>query len=201
MSPTGRATPARWDRPAYRSGPPAGILPPRMGGARARAAATVAVVALSALAATVAGPAVGAATTTTPAPSSTSRPRTTAPPTTTVAPTTTIAPVPAVPAPPGPGGSVGWAPQGRAVLGRPLLYTGSAGGAFVAWMDPQLARPVVVPGSADPGGPGRGAVRSHPRAGRSCSRRSTAASSGATSPAACSRSAARSAGSPAVRRR
>ena len=39
------------------------------------------------------------------------------------------------------------------MLGRPLLYTGSSGGGFVAWMDPQLARPVVVPGSADPGGP------------------------------------------------
>jgi hypothetical protein len=39
------------------------------------------------------------------------------------------------------------------VLGRPLLYTASAGAAFLAWMDPQLVRPVVVPGSADPGGP------------------------------------------------
>ena len=74
-------------------------------------------------------------------------------PTTTLAPTTTTAPVPAVPAPPAPGGSVAWTPQGRSVLGRPLLYTGSSGGGFVAWMDPQLARPVVVPGSADPGGP------------------------------------------------
>jgi hypothetical protein len=48
---------------------------------------------------------------------------------------------------------VGWAPVGRAVLGRPVLYTGSSGGAFVAWMDPQLVRPVVVVGTADPGGP------------------------------------------------
>jgi hypothetical protein len=39
------------------------------------------------------------------------------------------------------------------VLGRPVLYTGGAGGAFVAWMDPDLVRPVVVPGTADPGGP------------------------------------------------
>lgn len=31
-----------------------------------------------------------------------------------------------------------------------MLYTGSANGAFVAWMDPQLTRPVVVPGSGDP---------------------------------------------------
>ena len=73
--------------------------------------------------------------------------------TTTLAPTTTTAAVPPVPAPPGPGGSVAWTPQGRAVLGRPLLYTGNAGGGFVAWMDPQLVRPVVVPGRSDPGGP------------------------------------------------
>jgi hypothetical protein len=123
-----------------------------MGGVRARAAAAVAVVALVALAATVAGPAVGGAGGAT-EPSSTTAPSTTAPTTTTVAPTTSTAPVPPVPAPAAPGGSVGWAPQGRAVLGRPLLYTASSGGAFVAWMDPQLARPVVVPGSGDPGGP------------------------------------------------
>jgi len=60
---------------------------------------------------------------------------------------------------PGPGGSVGWAPQGRQVLGRPVLYTGSANGAFVAWMDPELTRPVVVPGTGDPlGSPWGGQV-------------------------------------------
>jgi hypothetical protein len=60
---------------------------------------------------------------------------------------------------PGPGGSVGWAPAGRQVLGRPVLYTGSANGAFVAWMDPQLTRPVVVPGTGDPlGSPWGGQV-------------------------------------------
>ena len=51
---------------------------------------------------------------------------------------------------PAPGGSVAWAPQGRQVLGRPVLYTGSANGAFVAWMDPELTRPAVVPGTGDP---------------------------------------------------
>jgi hypothetical protein len=60
---------------------------------------------------------------------------------------------------PGPGGSVSWAPAGRQVLGRPVLYTGSANGAFVAWMDPQLTRPVVVPGTGDPlGSPWGGQV-------------------------------------------
>ena len=60
---------------------------------------------------------------------------------------------------PAPGGSVGWAPQGRQVLGRPVLYTGSANGAFVAWMDPELTRPVVVPGTGDPlGSPWGGQV-------------------------------------------
>ena len=45
------------------------------------------------------------------------------------------------------------------VLGRPVLYTGSANGAFVAWMDPQLTRPVVVPGTGDPlGSPWGGQV-------------------------------------------
>jgi hypothetical protein len=76
---------------------------------------------------------------------------TTAPPA-----TTTTAALPVVPVPPvaaAPGGSVGWAPVGRQVLGRPVLYTGGAGGAFVAWMDPDLVRPVVVPGTGDPGGP------------------------------------------------
>jgi hypothetical protein len=66
---------------------------------------------------------------------------------------------PAPAAPPGPGGSVSWSPSGRQVLGRPVLYTGSANGAFVAWMDPQLTRPVVVPGTGDPlGSPWGGQV-------------------------------------------
>jgi hypothetical protein len=121
-----------------------------VGGARSRVAAIVAAGALLALAATIAGPVgAGAAVATKPKAGGS----TTTVPTTTLAPTTTTAPVPALPAPPAPGGSVAWAPQGRSVLGRPLLYTGSSGGGFVAWMDPQLARPVVVPGSGDPGGP------------------------------------------------
>ena len=53
----------------------------------------------------------------------------------------------------------GWAPTGRPVLGRPVLFTGSANGAFVAWMDPQLTKPVVVPGTGDPlGSPWGGQV-------------------------------------------
>ncbi len=52
-----------------------------------------------------------------------------------------------------PGGSVAWRPAGRAVLGQAVLYLGSVGGANVAWMPPNLVRAVVVPGSADPGGP------------------------------------------------
>jgi hypothetical protein len=56
----------------------------------------------------------------------------------------------AAPAAPAPGGAVQWQPVGRQVLGRPVLYTGSYGGAFVAWMDPQLSRPAVVPGTGDP---------------------------------------------------
>ena len=76
----------------------------------------------------------------------------------------TAAPAPAAdPAPPapaaGPGGSVSWAPTGRQALGRPLLYTGSANGAFVAWMDPQLTKLAVVPGTGDPlGSPWGGQV-------------------------------------------
>ncbi|MFI5047716.1 MAG: phosphodiester glycosidase family protein [Acidimicrobiia bacterium] len=61
--------------------------------------------------------------------------------------------MPAVPTPAAPGGTVAWAPAGRAVLGRSVLYTGGIGGAFVAWMDPDLVRPVVVVGTGDPGGP------------------------------------------------
>jgi hypothetical protein len=34
-----------------------------------------------------------------------------------------------------------------------VLFLGSAGGATLAWMPPHLVRPVVVPGSGDPGGP------------------------------------------------
>jgi len=69
-----------------------------------------------------------------------------------VADTTTPAPGPP-PAPAIPGGTVAWNATGRQVLGRSVLYTGSSGNAFVAWMDPQLVRPAVVPGSSDPGGP------------------------------------------------
>jgi hypothetical protein len=71
------------------------------------------------------------------------------------------APAPAAdPAPPpAPGGSVGWSPTGRQALGRPVLYTGSANGAFVAWMDPQLTKLAVVPGTGDPlGSPWGGQV-------------------------------------------
>jgi hypothetical protein len=65
-----------------------------------------------------------------------------------------VAPAPSAaattPATPAPGGSVAWRPAGRQVLGRPVLYTGNSGGAFVAWMDPELVRPAVVPGTGDP---------------------------------------------------
>jgi hypothetical protein len=72
---------------------------------------------------------------------------------------TAPAPIAVPAAAPGPGGSVGWAPAGRQVLGRPVLYTGSANGAFVAWMDPELTRPMVVPGTGDPlGSPWGGQV-------------------------------------------
>jgi hypothetical protein len=64
--------------------------------------------------------------------------------------TTTQVPVPPVPAPPGPGGSVGWSAAGRSVLGRQLLYLGSAFGAQLAWMPPGLVRGYVVPGAGDP---------------------------------------------------
>ena len=68
-------------------------------------------------------------------------------------------PAPAAdPAPP-PGDSVAWSPTGRQALGRPVLYTGSANGGFVAWMDPQLTRLAVVPGTGDPlGSPWGGQV-------------------------------------------
>jgi hypothetical protein len=69
------------------------------------------------------------------------------------------APAPAADPAPGPGGSVAWSPTGRQALGRSVLYTGSANGAFVAWMDPQLTRIAVVPGTGDPlGSPWGGQV-------------------------------------------
>jgi len=63
----------------------------------------------------------------------------------------TAVPAQAAPAAtPAPGGSVAWQPAGRQVLGRTVLYTGHSGNAFVAWMDPELVRPAVVPGTGDP---------------------------------------------------
>jgi hypothetical protein len=71
----------------------------------------------------------------------------------TTAPTTAPAAAPAPAPPPSPGGSVAWRPEGRVAVGRPLVYRGSANGVEVAWLDPQLTRPVFVPGTGDPGGP------------------------------------------------
>jgi hypothetical protein len=66
---------------------------------------------------------------------------------------------PAGAAPAAPGGTVAWQPAGRQVFGRPVLYTGNSGNAFVAWMDPELVRPAVVPGTGDPlGSPWGGQV-------------------------------------------
>jgi Phosphodiester glycosidase len=62
----------------------------------------------------------------------------------------------AVPAPAvglAPGGSVAWRPEGRQVLGRPVVYRGNSGGVDVAWLDPSLLKPMFVPGTGDPGGP------------------------------------------------
>ena len=69
--------------------------------------------------------------------------------------------------------------RGRPVLGRPVLYTGSANGAFVAWMDPQLTRPgrrarhrrpaglaVGWPGRARPAAVPRGVVQRRLQVGR-----------------------------------
>lgn len=71
----------------------------------------------------------------------------------------TAVPAQAAAAAPAPGGSVAWQPAGRQVLGRTVLYTGNTGGAFVAWMDPELVRPAVVPGTGDPlGSPWGGQV-------------------------------------------
>ncbi|MBM3660506.1 MAG: phosphodiester glycosidase family protein, partial [Actinobacteria bacterium] len=61
------------------------------------------------------------------------------------------APAPAAPA--APGGSVAWRAEGRNAAGRQLLYRGNFNGVEVAWIDPQLTRPVFSPGTDDPGGP------------------------------------------------
>ncbi len=77
-------------------------------------------------------------------------------PPTTVAPTPppTAAPAaPVPPPPPVPGGSVAWRPEGRSAVNRPLVYRGNVNGVEVAWLDPQLTRPVFAPGTGDPGGP------------------------------------------------
>jgi len=67
---------------------------------------------------------------------------------------TTAAPAPVPPPPPAaPGGSVAWRAEGRSAVGRPLVYRGNANGVEVAWIDPQLTRPVFAPGTEDPGGP------------------------------------------------
>ncbi|HSO95191.1 MAG TPA: hypothetical protein VLV81_04040 [Acidimicrobiia bacterium] len=86
-----------------------------------------------------------AAATGTAAASTARRPTTTS----TTAPPTTTTTAPAAT----PGGSVAWHPAGRQVLGQTVLYLGSGGGATLAWMPPNLVRPVVVPGTGDPGGP------------------------------------------------
>ena len=74
-----------------------------------------------------------------------------APVTATTVPAAPVIPVP--PPPPGPGGSVAWRPEGRSAVNRPLVYRGNVNGVEVAWLDPQLTRPVFVPGTGDPGGP------------------------------------------------
>jgi hypothetical protein len=73
--------------------------------------------------------------------------------TSTTSPPTTTTTAPPAPAPVTPAGSAAWHPAGRQVLGQTVLYLGSAGGANLAWMPPNLVRAVVVPGSGDPGGP------------------------------------------------
>lgn len=63
----------------------------------------------------------------------------------------------ATPAPPvpTPGGTVLWAPIGRAVLGRPSVFQALSGPVGLAWMDPSLLHPVLVAGTGDPpGSPG-----------------------------------------------
>ncbi len=69
-----------------------------------------------------------------------------------VGPTTTTTPAGAA-AVLAPGGSVQWRPEGRTVLGHPVLYRGSAGGVELAWLDPNLVETVFVPGTGEPGGP------------------------------------------------
>jgi hypothetical protein len=54
---------------------------------------------------------------------------------------------------PQPGGSVAWRPEGRYVLGRPVVFRSNAGGVEVAWLDPSMLRAVFVPGTGDGGGP------------------------------------------------
>jgi hypothetical protein len=72
----------------------------------------------------------------------------------TTVPVTTPPPVVTPPAPPPqPGGAVAWGPEGRSAVGRALVFRGNANGVEVAWLDPQLTRPVFVPGTGDPGGP------------------------------------------------
>src|SRR5262245_30736395 len=124
-----------------------GGAPVRRAARRAKRAGVRTTLAVACVVVTMVG-AVGAAGAAT-GPRAKSEPTPTPTPTT-AAPSVTV---PNVAPPARPGGSVGWTPLGRAVLGRPVLYTGNAGGAFVAWMDPRLVRPVVVPGAGDPGGP------------------------------------------------
>ncbi len=82
----------------------------------------------------------------TPAPTSAVTPPTTAAPTT----ATTLPPPPP---PPQPGGTVAWRPEGREVLGKPLVYRSSSGGVELAWLDQSRLRLFFAPGTADPGGP------------------------------------------------
>ncbi len=70
-----------------------------------------------------------------------------------VATTPATVPVAAPTPPPGPGGTVAWRPEGRNTVGRQLVHRGNVNGVEVAWIDPQLTRPVFVPGTGDPGGP------------------------------------------------
>lgn len=54
-----------------------------------------------------------------------------------------------------PGGALSWAPVGRTVLGRPLIFTAQSGSVGLAWLDPGLLHPVLVAGTSDPlGSPG-----------------------------------------------
>lgn len=66
---------------------------------------------------------------------------------------TTVAPAPVPPPAPAPGGSVAWRAEGRNTVGRQLVFRGNVNGVEVAWLDPELTRPVFVPGTGDPGGP------------------------------------------------